>query len=153
MQETRANGRALLHGMAHRFVVSAGSRDLGAWSKVSGLAVKWDVADYRRGSSDQVDLFAAIPRFEQLKLSRAADTTGTGAVQEWLNEVHARGGVPEEGAVEMLTSAGESVASWTLHQMFPAGWQISEFDARSGTVAMETLTIVHSGFLTSARKA
>lgn len=153
MQEARSNGRALLHGMAHRFAVTAGARDLGAWSKVSGLAVKWDVAEYRRGSSDHVDRFAAIPRFDPIRLSRAADSAGTAAVQVWLNEVQARGGVPEEGAVEMLTSAGVPVATWTLREMFPAGWQISDFDATTGKVAMETLTIVHNGFLTSAQRA
>lgn len=152
MQEARSNGRALLHGMAHRFAVTAGSRDLGAWSKVSGLAVKWDVAEYRRGDSGHVDRFAGIPRFEEVKLSRAADSAGTTAVQAWLDEVHAHGGVPEEGAVEMLTSAGLPVATWTLHGMFPRAWQISEFDATTGRVAMETLTIVHNGFLAGAQR-
>lgn len=142
----------LAHGMAHRFVVTAGSRNLGAWSKVAGLSVQWDLAEHRVGSSDLYYKFAGLPKFEKLKLSRAAEPAGTQAVQTWLNEVHASGGVPEEGAVEMLTSAGEPVISWTLREMFPAGWQISEFDASAGRVAMETLVIVYSGFLTAAQR-
>jgi phage tail-like protein len=140
------------HGMSHRFFVTAGTRNLGAWSKVAGLSVKWDLAEHRVGSSDQYYKFAGVPKFEQLKLSRAAEATGTQAVQEWLNEVHASGGVPEEGAVDMMTSAGETVISWTLREMFPSGWQISEFDASAGKVAMETLVIVYSGFLTAAQR-
>jgi phage tail-like protein len=137
----------LAHGMAHRFVVTAGSRDLGSWSKVSGLSVKWDLAEYRVGHSDQYFKFAGVPKFDRLKLSRAADATGTGAVMTWLDEVQSSGGVPEEGAIEMLTSAGESVIVWTLREMFPIAWQITEFDAGTGKVATETLEIVYSGFL------
>ena len=61
--------------------------------------------------------------------------------------MHTSGGVPEEGAVEVLTSAGTPVISWTLREMFPIGWQISDFDASASNVAMETLVIVYSGFL------
>jgi phage tail-like protein len=144
---------SLAHGMSHRFAVTAGAHDLGSWSKVAGLSVKWDVAEYRRGNSDQVVRFAAIPRYEQVKLSRAADAAGTAAVQTWLADVQARGGVPEEGAVEMSTSGGIPVAVWNLREMFPVGWQISEFDATSSKVAVETLTIVHGGFLAPGQQA
>ncbi|MGX7826180.1 phage tail protein [Actinokineospora sp. 24-640] len=147
MPKEPPNKLVLAHGMAHRFVVTAGSRELGSWSKVAGLSVKWDLAEYRVGHSDQYFKFAGVPKFDRLKLSRAADVTGTPAVQKWLDEVQFSGGVPEEGAVQMLTSAGQPVISWTLREMFPIAWQISEFDASAGKVAMETLEIVYSGFL------
>ena len=137
----------LAHGMAHRFVVTAGSRELGSWSKVAGLSVTWDLAEYRVGNSDQYFKYAGVPKFGRLKLSRAADSGGTGAVMTWLDEVQSSGGVPEEGAVQMLTSAGEPAVVWTLREMFPIAWQITEFDASAGKVAMETLEIVYSGFL------
>jgi phage tail-like protein len=143
----------IAHGMSHRFVVTAGSRNLGAWAKVAGLSVKWDLAEHRIGSSDQYFKFAGVPKFDPLKLSRAAEASGTKAVQDWLNEVHASGGIPEEGAVEMLNSAGQPVLTWTLREMFPTGWQISDFDANTGNVAMETLSIVYSGFLVAAQQA
>ena len=57
-------------GMSHRFVVTVGMFVLGSWSKVSGLAVKWDLAEYRVGNSDEYFKFAGVPRFERLKLSR-----------------------------------------------------------------------------------
>lgn len=139
----------LAHGMAHRFVVTAGSRELGAWSKVAGLSVTWDLAEYRVGHSDQYFKYAGVPKFGRLKLSRAADAAGTGAVMSWLDEVQSSGGVPEEGAVQMLTSAGDPAVVWTLREMFPIAWQITEFDASTGKVAMETLEIVYSGFLTA----
>ncbi len=145
-QDNRA-GAVVDLGMAHRFVVTAGSRDLGSWSKVTGLSVKWDLAEHRVGSSDQYFKFAGVPKFDRLKLSRAADRTGTAAVHAWLDEVKASGGTPEEGAVAMLTAAGEPVMTWTLREMFPVSWQIGEFDASASKVAVETLEVVHAGFL------
>jgi phage tail-like protein len=146
----RAAGVTL--GMAHRFVVVAGSRNLGSWSKVSGLSVKWDVADHRIGDSDQYFKFAGVPKFEKLKLSRAAEASGTNSVKAWLEEVNTSGGVPEEGAIEMMTSGGESIISWTLKEMFPVSWQITEFDASASKVATETLEIIYAGFLTNGMR-
>jgi phage tail-like protein len=135
-------------GMSHRFLVTAGSRSLGSWTKVAGLAVKWDLAEHRVGDSDQYYKYAAIPKFTPLKMSRAAEATGTVAVQQWLEEVKASGGVPEAGAVSILTSSGEKVATWSLQEMFPISWSISDFDAGSAAkVAVETLEIVYSGFI------
>ena len=38
-------------GMANRFtvVIDNGDYDLGSWSQVDGLDVKWDMAEYRAG--------------------------------------------------------------------------------------------------------
>jgi phage tail-like protein len=139
-------------GMAHKFVLTAGSFSLGAWSKVAGLSVKWDLAEHRIGNSDQYFKYAGIPKFDRLKLSRAAEQAGTTAVKAWLEKVSTSGGEPEEGSMKMLTPAGTALTTWTLQAMFPISWQISEFDASASKVAIETLEIVYSGFLTTGRK-
>jgi phage tail-like protein len=147
-QPTAQGPMGLDLAMSHRFLVTAGSRSLGAWTKVSGLAVKWDLAEHRVGDSDQYYKYAAIPKFTPLKMSRAAESAGTAAVQQWLEEVKASGGVPEAGAIAILSSSGGSVATWTLQEMFPISWSISDFDAGSvAKVAVETLEIVYSGFI------
>ncbi len=133
--------------MSHRFLVTAGSRSLGAWTKVSGLSVRWDLAEHRVGDSDQYFKYAAIAKYTPLKISRAAEETGTVAVQEWLTEVKASGGVAEEGSLAILTSSGAQVAAWTLREMFPISWNITDFDAGTSKVAVETLEIVYSGFV------
>lgn len=139
-------------GMAHKFVLTAGSFSLGAWSKVAGLSVKWDLAEHRIGNSDQYFKYAGIPKFDRLKLSRAAEQAGTTAVKTWLEKVSTTGGEPEEGSMKMLTPAGAALTTWTLQAMFPISWQISEFDASASKVAIETLEIVYSGFLTTGRR-
>jgi phage tail-like protein len=146
-----ASGAATI-GMAHKFVVTAGVYNLGTWSKVSGLSVKWDLAEHRIGNSDQYFKFAGIPKFERLKLSRAADGS-TETVKTWLStHVLASGGTPDEGSVQVFTPAGIAVVTWDLHEMFPIAWQISEFDASASKVAVETLEIVHAGFLPTGRR-
>jgi len=135
-------------GMAHKFTLAAGSRNLGSWSKVAGLSVKWDLAEHRVGNSDRYFKFAGVPKFDKLKLSRAAESAGTTSVKAWLEEVARSGGTAESGSLQMLTAAGTPVTSWTLKEMFPVTWQISEFDASSSKVAIETLEIVYGGFLT-----
>jgi phage tail-like protein len=146
-QPTTQGATGLALAMSHRFIVTAGTRSLGSWTKVSGLSVDWDLAEYRVGDSDQYFKYAAIPKYGKLKISRAAEETGTIAVQEWLAEVKTSGGTPEEGSVGLLTSGGAEVAVWTLREMFPISWSISDFDASTSKVAVETLQIVYSGFL------
>lgn len=138
-------------GMSHKFVVTVGMFALGSWSKVSGLAVKWDLAEYRIGNSDEYFKFAGVPKFERLKLSRAAALGSSTMVQQWLETSAQSGGMPMEGHV-VLTAAGAPVAEWTLRAMFPIAWSISEFDANSSKVAMETLEIAYSGFLSTGNK-
>jgi phage tail-like protein len=138
-------------GMSHKFVVTVGMFVLGSWSKVSGLAVKWDLAEYRVGNSDEYFKFAGVPRFERLKLSRAAALGSSTTVRQWLETSAQSGGTPMEGHV-VLTATGLPVAEWTLRAMFPIAWSISEFDASSSKVAIETLEIAYSGFLSTGNK-
>src|SRR2546430_7291320 len=121
-------------GMSHRFVVSVGMFVLGAWSKVSGLAVKWDLAEYRVGNSDEYFKFAGVPRFERLKLSRAAALGTSTMVRQWLETSAQNGGAPMGGHL-VLNAAGLPVAEWTLRSMVPVYRSGSHFTSRTPDVA------------------
>lgn len=137
-----------LQAVSHRFHVSAGAFDLGTWSKMSGLQVTFDLAEHRIGGADTYYKYAAIPKFDKLKLNRAADSTSSKTVWGWLDSVHKTGGQPSIGSVAVLDTMGGPVMTWTLQDMFPIQWNVSDFDASAGKVVVETLTIVYSGFLT-----
>jgi phage tail-like protein len=137
-------------GMAHKFILTAGSTGLGAWTKVSGLAVTWDLAEYRVGNSDSYYKYGGIPKFSKLKLQRALDTTAANATKTWLTEVQTTGGRPSEGSLKMCNSAGRSFFEWKLKELFPSSWSISEFDAGSSKVLVETLELVYGGFFETA---
>lgn len=142
------NPKSGLQAVSHRFQVTAGPFDLGTWSKLSGLQVTFDLAEHRIGGADTYYKYAGIPKFEKLKLSRAADQAATKLVWGWIDAVHQTGGQPSTGNVSVLNSAGGAVMDWTLQEMFPMQWNVSDFDASAGKVVIETLTIVYSGFLT-----
>jgi phage tail-like protein len=146
------SNNASLPMMGHRFEVIVDSYGtLGHWSKLSGLAVTFDLAEHRIGATDEYFKYAAIPKFEKLKLQRAADQTNTMLVKGWLDKVNATGGELSTGSVSVMSSSGAETMIWNLQAVFPYKWGISDFDASAGKVVVETLEIVYSGFL-EARK-
>jgi phage tail-like protein len=136
-------------GISHHFVVNVmnGPYDFGTWSKVSGLSVNWDVCEYRTGSTGNgCWVFPGNTKYERVKLSRAA-CFDSQTVQEWLAET-SRSVTPLSGAIVMCDSRNLPILSWELKQFFPCGWAITDFEAGSAShVAIETLTIAHTGFL------
>ncbi|WP_328609379.1 phage tail protein [Amycolatopsis sp. NBC_00345] len=153
MRYTATNSVALAQGTANQFVVTTGSRELGAWASASDLEIKWDKAEHWVGDSDRYFKYAGVAKYEPIKFTRAADPVGTKSVQDWLNQVQSTGGMPEDGALQVVGDTGAVVLEWTIREMFPINWKISGFDASGAKVYIETLTVVHSGLLSAANRA
>ncbi|MGI8667144.1 MAG: phage tail protein [Jatrophihabitans sp.] len=139
--------------MANQFVVfiDHSDYDLGSWSKASGLSVRWDFCDYRIPSQpNYVWLSPGTPKYTPVKLSRAA-CSDSNTVQKWLaNTTSAMSPhQPLSGAIQLIDMVGAPVVEWTLKEFFPIAWDIKEFDAGGNGVALETLELIHSGFLNS----
>lgn len=134
-------------GMTHRFLVQIDSMayNLGDWSKVSGLQVSWDKVELRTGDSNDIWLAPGQAKYEPISMSRAA-CSDSNTVQQWLKST-SRANTPLCGEIQMLDFMGLSVVSWQLKEFFPISWKIVEFDSSGAKAAIETLTIVHSGFL------
>lgn len=133
--------------MSHRFMVNLDRSDwdLGTWSKVSGLSVRWSKIAYRVGEDNEERVLAGNVTLENLKLSRAA-CADSNTVKRWLVET-ARNGQPFPGAVHLLDFVGMPVVSWEFRNLFPVGWSIGEMDSTAGKPMIETLELAHSGFL------
>lgn len=141
-------------GLANRFVVSMSGKseyDLGSWTKAEGLDVAWDIAEYRMGDGGNDRLyFPGNTKYTNVKLIRGVSEE-TEKVKQWLNknswemEVFA-------GSIQLFTTAAKKVTEWTLRDVMPAKWSITSFDAGASQVAMETLELVHRGFLEDERK-
>lgn len=134
-------------GMGHHFsvVIDNPAFDLGTWSKASGLQVTWNICEYRVG--DQGNQFWVIPgttKYSNIKLSRAA-CAQSNIVQMWLSQTSTNPS-PLSGAIS-LVAMGIPIAIWPLNGFFPIGWSITDFDAEHGRAAIETLELVHGGFL------
>lgn len=133
---------------AHNFVVLVDSMqyDLGSWAKVSGLSVKWDFAQYRTcAKPNYIWLSPGVVTYDKIKLSRAA-CSDSNTVQAWLNETTQKH-KPLSGSIQLIDQFGMPVIQWELKEFFPVSWSVQELDAASNGVAIESLELIHSGFI------
>ena len=54
---------------------------------------------------------------------------------------------PSSGKISLFDSKLAEVASWELQHVLPQAWKGPQFDANGKLVALETLELVHEGFL------
>jgi phage tail-like protein len=141
-------------GLANRFVVSMSGKseyDLGSWTKAEGLDVAWDIAEYRMGDGGNDRLyFPGNTKYTNVKLIRGVSEEAE-KVKQWLNKNSWEMEV-FTGSIQLYTTAAKKVTEWTLRDVMPAKWSITSFDAGASQVAMETLELVHRGFLEDERK-
>ncbi|GGS37571.1 MULTISPECIES: phage tail protein [Actinokineospora] len=141
-------------GMANRFVVRMSGKkvyDLGSWTKADGLDVAFDVAEYRAGDQGNNRFyFPGNTKYTNVKLSRAVSDE-TKQVREWLDKNQFNCEV-FDGVIELYTALhADPVTTWDLREVMPARWAISSFDAGASQISVETLELVHSGFLPDER--
>lgn len=141
-------------GLSNRFVVSMSGKsdyDLGSWAKAEGLDVSWDIAEYRMGDGGNDRLyFPGNTKYTNIKLIRGVSDE-TEKVKQWLNKNSWEMEV-FTGSIQLFTTAAKKVTEWTLRDVMPSKWSISTFDAGASQVSMETLELVHRGFLEDERK-
>jgi phage tail-like protein len=134
-------------GMAHRFTVKIGTRNLGNWAKASGLKVSWKPLEHRPGDVvNGVWWYPGTTSYEPIKLSRAADKTNSQTTWTWLKSVSSKN-MPDTGHIALYDAGNAEVFHWDLDGVFPISWDIEAFDASASKVAIETLTLQHNGFL------
>ena len=144
---------ATMLGMANRFSVhiSRSSYDLGSWSQVDGLDVKWDMAEYRAGDAgNERWYFPANTHYSVVKLTRAASAESN-SVRKWLDSTSFKW-EPQVASVVLHDSAGKPVTSWDLRAVMPLRWSVAGFDAGASKVVTETLELTHKGFLNDLMK-
>jgi phage tail-like protein len=146
-------GDATLLGMANRFTVHIdnGSYNLGSWSQIDGLDVKWDVAEYRAGDAgNERWYFPANTHYSQIRMTRAASSESP-LVKTWLDSTSFKW-APQIGTITLYDSAATKIMHWDLKKIMPAKWSITTFEAGSSRVATETLEINHMGFLDDEKR-
>jgi phage tail-like protein len=138
-------------GLVNRFKVEIGGHELGNWSKCEGLDVAWETAEYRAGDSGNYRwYFPGFTKYSTIKVTRAASPESK-SVHEWLQK-HSFSHKKEHGKITLYDSAYKEVMSWDLVEVMPSKWSISPFDANGSSVAVETLELVHEGFLHDDKK-
>ena len=141
-------------GLSNRFVVAMSGKseyDLGSWSKAEGLDVTWDVAEYRMGDGGNDRLyFPGNTKYNNIRLSRGVSDEAK-KTKTWLDKTSWEMEL-FTGFIEVRDSGGKPVFEWTLRDVMPSKWSLSTFDAGASQVLLETLELVHRGFLDDERK-
>jgi phage tail-like protein len=140
-------GEFNLRGDSSKFLVEFddGEYDLGAWSRASGLSVKWDPVEYRRGDYNHVWAAPGIAKYSTISLSRAT-CPDSQFVQTWLATTSKEPKI-FSGSIKLLSWYGLPLCEWRLKQFVPIGWKVADFDSKAATVVIETLDLAHTGFL------
>jgi phage tail-like protein len=156
-----------MYGLAMRFEVVIDGYDLGAWTSCRGLAVTFK--HDRVLELGEHTLTGYIPgrvEYSPVSLGRAMVKSDWDKTKAWLEMV---GSAPwllaDSPSVDIASNAGgfdvgtstgkitlrdahlDEVATWELQGVLPAAWKGPQFDANGKAVAIETLDLVHGGFL------
>ena len=155
------------YGLAMRFEVVIDGYDLGAWSTCRGLGVTFKHEQVKElGEHTVVGYIPGRMEYTPISLQRAMVKTDWEKTKAWLEMVGSApwllGDTPgvdvasNAGGFSLGTSSGkitlsdahrEEVATWELQGVLPSSWKGPQLDASGRTVAIETLDLVHGGFL------
>jgi phage tail-like protein len=130
----------------HFNVVIDGKDSLGDWTKCEGLAVEFDVYEYKEGGvNSHIHRLPGRAKYQNLKLSRPV-TKATADVAAWLAKV-----TPDiertTAKISVMDEAGTEIASWSFRSVYPLKWTGPTLDVGQNQVAVEVLELCHSGFL------
>lgn len=141
-------------GLNNRFGVRVDGIDLGMWGSCKGLGVEFNPERIPQGGI--YDYEAILPgqmKYKNITLRRPLNAVDSKKVQGWLGQmvsawVHAAGsGSGGTAVITLFGSDAAPIISWTLRNVFPNKWEGPELDTNTVGIAMETLELVHEGFL------
>lgn len=143
-------------GLNNRFGVTIDDMNLGMWGQCEGLSVDFKPEKVNGGQGGVYDYEVYLPgqmTYPAVTLRRAINAADSARVQGWLAKkiqewVYAAGtGKGSTGVITLYDSKAAAVISWSLHNVYPSKWDGPKLDAASGGIAMESLSLVHEGFL------
>jgi phage tail-like protein len=127
-------------------VVVDDDKTIGEFAEVSGLAVEYDIFEYAEGGQlGFVHKFRGGMKYPNLVLKRGV-TYQTAFTDWFFNQAdldrEKRGNV----TLNLLGEDGQTVRTWSFIGAFPVKWTGPNLNAKSTSVAMETLEIAHQGW-------
>jgi phage tail-like protein len=132
-------------GVLNRFTVAVDGLDLGAFTECKGLNAGYSLEPILEGGS-------LAPTGQLLKGLTYGDITlarplnaGSGAVAAWFS-TFADNPVPTTARIAALDSSGATICAWKLNGVVPKLWSGPQWSAKGADVAIETLTLAHTGF-------
>jgi phage tail-like protein len=141
------------YGLAYRFTVQIEGVQIGRWQSCSGLKVDFKPTEVKAGGRyDSVRYLAGEVSYPRVVLKRAIVASQSASLQTWLTDTAqawVNGGSPagSSATITLYDSYGAAVMTWTLANARPCAWSGPDLDANASKVAIETLELVHEGFV------
>jgi phage tail-like protein len=134
-------------GLNMRFDVEVAGVDLGGWSSCDGLKVNFGLKEIKAGGNNECSLWTPERlSYEKVTLKRAMSLKDSAKVMGWLKKMVDK----ESGDTATITlrdAENAEVAHWDLRNVLPFSWGGPSLAADNKNVAIETLMLVHEGFL------
>ena len=142
-------------GLTTRFLVEVGGISLGGWAKCQGLSVDFEYDSIQEGGNYEYQvILPKTIKYKVITLERAMSKEYSNDVQNWLRSKVSsymkqdfRGGGASTAQITLCDSHGQKVVSWSLRNVYPAGWDGPELSASTFGIAVEKLKLIHEGFL------
>lgn len=134
-------------GLTMRFEVEVDGVELGGWSSCDGLKVSFGLKEIKSGGDNECSHWTPERlSYEKVVLKRAMTSSDSAKVMSWLRSMVDK----DSGGTATITlkdAHNGDVSSWVLRNVLPFGWAGPTLASDSKNVAIETLTLVHEGFL------
>ncbi len=150
-------------GLDMRFDVVIDGFELGSWSTCKGLKVAFEYDKVKElGEHTTNHLIPKFVNYQNVVLQRAIARDDWAKTKGWLEltvaapwilgeNVPGVSGIPagpSSATITLKDAYLDEVASWTLEEAMPAAWTGPTLNASGKMVALETLELIHEGFLT-----
>lgn len=140
-------------GLAMRFDVVVDGFDLGSWSSCKGITVAFKHEKVLElGQHAYTSFIPGRAEYGTVVLQRAMSAGDWATTKRWLEQVTGDAwvtgsGSPRTATITLRDAKRADVASWTLKNALPEAWKGPQLDADGKSIALETLELVHEGFL------
>lgn len=119
--------------------------ELGLWTQVSGLEVSWASCEHKVGDNNDIWVCAGRVKYNNLTLTRPV-CKSSAEVQRWLKDT-SRDTKPCTAGIALVDADGSDLMAWKIRACFPLSWKLTPFETTGTKPVIETLQLVHSGFL------
>ncbi len=134
-------------GLTPRFLVVVDGLDLGGWSKCDGIGVTMKLHDYKPfGENNFTPVLPDRLEYSAITLTRAVNDKDSPKLLAWLGS-RANKAASGTGAIVVLGTDRKPVMTYQLRGVYPSAYKGPSLDAGTKSIATETLTLAHEGFL------
>ena len=128
---------------AFRFRIEIQGLVQGGFRSVGGMERQTAIEPYREGGVNDFEHQLVVQTtFPPLTLQRGLVES---TLWDWHQEVIDGSVTRRDVTIELLDESGHQAWRWVCQAAFPAKWSGADLDAQSGSIATESVELVHHG--------